>query len=172
MGQGEVQWIRAAVGVSVRWVSLLPPSLLQPRVSSMGCGGIRYSLNMQPKTRSGVLLGNELAPWIGPVQLTSVGKKKHDQSYKIFSTAGGAKSFTFASLPPAKHKKVHPCNFWQRLWKWGRGRMRNPLCAVFKLSRRRSEEHLPNLCILLITRVESRREGEREKDRGRERVCE
>lgn len=84
MRQGGVQWIRAAVGVSVRWVSLLPPSLLQPRVSSMGCDGIRYSLNMQPKTRGGVLLGNELAPWIGPVQLTSVGEKKTTKVTKSF----------------------------------------------------------------------------------------
>lgn len=67
--------VRAAVGVSFRWVSLLPPSLLQPRVSPMGCDGIRYSMNMQPKKRSGVLPGKELAPCSGPVLLTSAGKK-------------------------------------------------------------------------------------------------
>lgn len=39
-GRG-VHWVRAAVGVRFRWESLLPPSLLQPRVSPMGCDGIR-----------------------------------------------------------------------------------------------------------------------------------
>lgn len=28
--------------------------------------------------------------------------------------------------------------------------VKNPLCAVFKLSRRRSEKHLPNLCALAL----------------------
>lgn len=52
--------MRAAVGVSFRWVSLLPPSFLQPRVSPIGCDGIRNSANMQPKKWTGVLLGKPL----------------------------------------------------------------------------------------------------------------
>lgn len=41
--------VREAVGVSCRWVSLLPPSWLQPRMSPIGCDGIRHSVNIQPK---------------------------------------------------------------------------------------------------------------------------
>lgn len=46
---GWVHGVRAAVGLSVRWISLLPPSLLQPLVSPMGRNGIRYSMSMQTK---------------------------------------------------------------------------------------------------------------------------
>lgn len=90
-GQGE-HWVRAAVGVSFRWVSLLPPSLLQPRVSPMGCNGIRYSMNMQPKKRNGVLLGREsLHPELVQTCKCREGKKTTKKLKKnIFSTAGGA----------------------------------------------------------------------------------
>jgi len=109
--------VRATVGVSFRWVFLLPPSLLQPRVSPMGCNGIRYSMNMQPKKRNGVLPGKERAPSVGPVLLTSAGRgEKNNQKVKnvIFSTAGGANclfNFYFLPLASSGKKSIHELSF-------------------------------------------------------------
>lgn len=70
---------RAVVGVSFRWVSLLPPSLLQPRVSPMGCNGISYS--KKPKKRSGVLLPTR---WeLELVQRCSQAQKKNETKTKL-----------------------------------------------------------------------------------------
>lgn len=70
---------------------------------------------------------------------------------------------TFIFLPPKK-KKVHPCAFWQI--ESEDESERNPLCAVFKLSRRRSEEHLPQS---VRSRSPGWKVGGKERDRrGRE----
>lgn len=121
-GAGGCTW-RAAVGVSVRWVSLLPPSLLQPRESPMGCNGIRYS--MKPKKRCGVLLAKS---WHLEVvqccsQVLKKCKKKKNTNTKVMAKQKNLKfhlqveqtaCFTLTCLPPAKNKKVHPCAFYQR----------------------------------------------------------
>lgn len=86
--------MRAARGVSVRWGFLLPPSLLQPRGSPMGCNGIKYSSSMQPKTRA------------APLQLARVDRsgaahkcRKTESVLESVSAASGAMGFI--SLPSA-----------------------------------------------------------------------
>lgn len=140
---GGLHWMRAAVGVSVRWGFLLPPSLLQPRGSPMGCIGIKYLSSMRQKTRG------------APLQLARVDRsgaaqkcRKTESVLESVSAASGA--IGIISLPVAiskkKEKRKSPSVlFWEGGW---RRSVINPLCTVFRLSRRRSEEHLPNLCTL------------------------
>lgn len=92
-GRGII-WMREAIGVSVRWGFLKPHSLLQPRVSPMGCNGIKYSASMQPKTRG------------APLQLARVDRsgaahkcRKTESELESFSAASGAGCFI--SLPAA-----------------------------------------------------------------------
>lgn len=144
-GGGGVHWTRAAVGVNVRWEFLLPPSLLQPRVSPMGCNGIKYLPSMQPKAR-GVL---QLAPvdWSG-----AANKCRKESRCSI-------------SLPAAtKKKQVNPCYFrrevgevWEILSVLSSGCPDAGLRNTFPIS------------ALSLTRVESRREGAKGAgQRGRE----
>lgn len=65
--------MRAAVGVSVRWEFLLPPTLLQPRVSPMGCNGIKY-LPMRGGVQKHVVFSS-WHPSIDPVLPTSAEKE-------------------------------------------------------------------------------------------------
>lgn len=137
--------MRAALGVSVRWGFLLPPSLLQPRGSPMGCNGIKYSSSMQPKTRG------------APLQLARFDRsgaahksaEKQSRCWKAFQLQVERLDLYLCPQRFKKKKgekrKSPSVLFWEGGW---RRSVINPLCAVFRLSRRRSEEHLPNLCTL------------------------
>lgn len=179
-----VHWVRAAVGVSFRWVSLLPPSLLQPRVSPMGCDGIRYSV--KPKKRSGVLLGKDLAPELvqccsqvqeKQIQKTTKKQKLWQKKKLIFSTAGGANclfNFYF-SASSEKQKSPSMCFLaevvkvkergWKSKWK-KREKSSVPSSSCPDAGLRST---FP-ICALSLSRVESRREAEKEQDREGERV--
>lgn len=80
---------------------------------------------------------------------------------------------TFIFQPPTKSKKVHPCAFWQRWWKWGRRcekrGEKSSLCCLQAVQTQVWGAPSP-ICALSLSRVESRREGAREQDREGERV--
>lgn len=144
---GGVHWRRAAVGVSVRWEFLRPPSLLQPRVSPMGCNGIKYSLSMQAKTR-GVLQS-------APVDWSSAAHECRKKRVVLFYISARSKK---------KKEKVNPCYF---------GREVGEVWEILSvLSSGCPDAGLRNtfpICALLLTRVESRREGAKGAgQRGRE----
>lgn len=75
---------------------------------------------------------------------------------KTFNFLLPAKTKTNKKEGREKEKKFYPCTFWGgRGGKSDRGDERvrmgkRPLCVVFEPSRRRSEEHLPNLCALAL----------------------
>lgn len=58
----------------------------------------------------------------GTLNRSSAGKKQ-TQHLKTgyFQLQVERVCLTFIFLPPWKKQKVHPCAFWQRQWKWGKG---------------------------------------------------
>lgn len=137
--EGGAHWTRAAVGVSVRWEFLLPPSLLQPRVSPMGWNGIKYACSQKH------VVFSSWHPSIDPVLPTSAEKK----SRVVLSLCPQQKEEEW------KNSKVNPRCF-------GREAGGEVWEILSVLSSGCPDAGLRNtfpICALLLTRVESRREG-------------